>query len=90
MLLPFRQVATAGGQKYADELECQEKLVPSHCRAKNKQLKAPSNRTIPKGSRCFNFSVADKSLKGSSLIFKSRFKKTRHMTTAPIGKLLQI
>ena len=51
-------------------LECQEKLLPPHCKAKDKQLTAPSNRIIPKGSRCFNFSVADKFLIGSFFIFQ--------------------
>lgn len=71
-------------------LECQGKLLPPHCKARNKQVVAPSIKMIPRGSKCFNFSLSGKILSGSFLTFTLRPRETIPKTRAPMGKLLQV
>lgn len=70
-------------------LECQGNLLPPHCKARNRQLVAPRSTIIPRGSKCFSFSLAGRFLSGSLLILTLRPRQTIPNTRAPMGKLLQ-
>lgn len=70
-------------------LECHGRLLPPHCKARNKQLVAPRIKMIPRGSKCFNSSLAGNVLSGSFLIFILRPRETIPKTRTPMGKLLQ-
>lgn len=70
-------------------LECQGYLLPPSCNARNRQFIAPRSTIIPRGSKCFNFSLADRFLSGSLSILTLRPRQTIPNTRAPMGKLLQ-
>ena len=70
-------------------LEYQGKLLPPHCKARKRQLVAPSSKIIPRGSKCFNFCLPGRYLSGSILILTLRPRETIPKTRAPMGKLLQ-
>ena len=71
-------------------VDLQGEVSPPDCSAKNKQLMAPTNITIPTGSIRCNFFQSGRSRVILSIFFSLRKRRTKAKTTAPRGTLLSV